>query len=208
MSKTNLIILIIVLVGLGFFFASSVREVTIVTNFEECVAEGNSVMESYPRQCKSKAGDTFTEEIPPLISKEDASKIAKSNKDCSMTGVVTHRDEEINYNPITKTWWFNLERMPELEKDGCNPACVVSEEEKTAEINWRCTGAKPINNIVCEENQRNVDICTLDYTPVCATVNVQCVTEPCHPVYETYGNSCQACSNPLVEFYIEGECTN
>ena len=42
------------------------------------------------------------------------------------------------YNKNTKTWWFdaNLNQV----KEGCAPACVVSEETKTAEINWRCTG--------------------------------------------------------------------
>ncbi len=44
------------------------------------------------------------------------------------------------YNINSKTWWYdaNLNGRPE----GCNPACVVSEETKTAEINWRCTGLK------------------------------------------------------------------
>jgi hypothetical protein len=44
------------------------------------------------------------------------------------------------YNENSKTWWFdaNLNAVQE----GCNPACVVSEETKTAEINWRCTGLK------------------------------------------------------------------
>lgn len=32
-----------------------------VSSFDECVKEGNSVMESFPRQCISKAGRTFTE---------------------------------------------------------------------------------------------------------------------------------------------------
>lgn len=42
------------------------------------------------------------------------------------------------YNDNSKTWWFeaNLSNTPK----GCNPACVVSVETKTAEINWRCTG--------------------------------------------------------------------
>lgn len=42
------------------------------------------------------------------------------------------------YNENTKTWWFdaNLNSI----KEWCNPACVVSEDTKTAEINWRCTG--------------------------------------------------------------------
>ena len=36
----------------------------------------------------------------------------------------------------SKTWWIDLN----AEKEGCNPACVVFEESKRAEINWRCTG--------------------------------------------------------------------
>jgi len=43
------------------------------------------------------------------------------------------------YNETTKTWWIDLA----IEKEGCSPACVVSEESKTAEINWRCTGLLP-----------------------------------------------------------------
>lgn len=38
-----------------------------VTSFEECVAAGNPVMESYPRQCRS--GDTvFVEEIDEAVN--------------------------------------------------------------------------------------------------------------------------------------------
>ncbi|MBN2042688.1 MAG: DUF333 domain-containing protein [Candidatus Aenigmarchaeota archaeon] len=33
-----------------------------VTSFEECVTEGNPVMESYPRQCSTPEGETFTED--------------------------------------------------------------------------------------------------------------------------------------------------
>lgn len=72
-----------------------------------------------------------------ILSQGEALTIAQKSSDCSMAGVLT---DEINYNAVTKTWWIDLERMPELEKDGCNPACVVSEETKTAEVNWRCTG--------------------------------------------------------------------
>jgi hypothetical protein len=46
-----------------------------------------------------------------------------------------------NYNEYTKTWWFDANLN--TEKEGCNPACVVSEKTKTAEINWRCTGLIP-----------------------------------------------------------------
>ena len=44
------------------------------------------------------------------------------------------------YNNNSKTWWYDANLN--ATKEGCNPACVVSEETKTAEINWRCTGLK------------------------------------------------------------------
>ncbi|MFH1979037.1 MAG: Gmad2 immunoglobulin-like domain-containing protein [Patescibacteria group bacterium] len=132
---------------------------------------------------------------------EEIHAIANSSEECSMAGVLT---DDYFYNENSKTWWIDLERMPELEKDGCNPACVVNEETKTAEVNWRCTGAIP--EIKCEEAQRNVDACIEIYQPVCATVNIQCVTTPCNPITETYSNSCKACSNPLVSSYKDGEC--
>lgn len=39
-------------------------------------------------------------------------------------------------NEGTKTYWIDLT----LEKEGCNPACVIDVDKKSAEINWRCTG--------------------------------------------------------------------
>lgn len=39
-------------------------------------------------------------------------------------------------NDVTGTWWIDLD----IEKEGCSPACVVNVNDKTAEINWRCTG--------------------------------------------------------------------
>ncbi len=39
-------------------------------------------------------------------------------------------------NNVTRTFWIDLN----IEKKGCNPACVVYIDNKTAEINWMCTG--------------------------------------------------------------------
>lgn len=44
-----------------------------VTSFEDCVAEGNPVMESYPRQCVSLSGERFVEEIEESPVKEKTS---------------------------------------------------------------------------------------------------------------------------------------
>ncbi|MCK5341841.1 MAG: hypothetical protein KAR20_00475 [Candidatus Heimdallarchaeota archaeon] len=85
---------------------------------------------------------TKGEAILPLSS-DEALAIARESKECSMAGILT---DEYFYNEDSRTWWIDLERMPELEKDGCNPACVVSEETRKAEVNWRCTGAVPNAN--------------------------------------------------------------
>ncbi|MBC7498439.1 DUF4377 domain-containing protein [Candidatus Gracilibacteria bacterium] len=34
--------------------------------------------------------------------------------------------------------------------------------------------------------------CTMEYAPVCGSVQVQCITAPCYPVRQTFSNSCMA----------------
>jgi len=95
-------------------------------------------MESYPRKC-SDGENTFVEEIDDesIITYDEALVIARSNTECLSAGSIS---TDFSYNKFTNTWWFEIERSPEQEADGCNPACVVSEVAQTAEVNWRCTG--------------------------------------------------------------------
>ena len=58
----------------------------------------------------------------------------------------------------------------------------------------------------CLPAQRDVDACIEIYQPVCATVNVHCVTTPCDPGHETFANSCKACKDSLVGMYTKGAC--
>jgi hypothetical protein len=59
----------------------------------------------------------------------------------------------------------------------------------------------------CTPAQKNADVCTMQYAPVCGLVEVQCVTTPCDPVLETFGNACSACAQGNVVSYSEGECS-
>lgn len=70
-----------------------------------------------------------------LLTEEEARVIAE--KICVKGGEALSSG---TYNQNTKTWWFDADLNAAYE--GCHPACVVSEESKTAEINWRCTGLK------------------------------------------------------------------
>lgn len=86
------------------------------------------------------------------ITEEEAKVIAKEN--CLKEG---EKLLDGFYNENTKTWWFDV--ILNEEKKGCNPACVVNEETKTAEINWRCTGIViPENNLCGIENCHGLDI--------------------------------------------------
>ena len=61
-----------------------------------------------------------------------------------------------------------------------------------------------------EEHTENPDqtpvMCTLEYAPVCAEVQVQCIKAPCPPIKETFGNKCQMEANKLAKFLYAWEC--
>lgn len=74
------------------------------------------------------------------------------------------------------------------------PRCEFAPCPSTTVVSHMCTDA--------ESNRA----CTREYQPVCASVAVQCVTTPCNPVPETFGNGCSACADPRVLSYTEGSC--
>jgi hypothetical protein len=59
---------VIIVVGIGYFLTQKPTQQSIATTFEECVAAGNAVMESYPRQCRSVEGTLFVEEIDTPVA--------------------------------------------------------------------------------------------------------------------------------------------
>lgn len=78
MKKTPIIIIIalVALIAFVLWKTSGKTPSKVATNFTECVAEGSAVMESYPRQCISKEGVHFTEDIGNEISKSDLIRVS------------------------------------------------------------------------------------------------------------------------------------
>jgi hypothetical protein len=76
MKKRALLVLLlftfVIIVGCKGDSVGDVGEVVNgITNFEECVAAGNPILESYPRQCRTMDGKQFVEEIKkPLEGSE------------------------------------------------------------------------------------------------------------------------------------------
>jgi hypothetical protein len=60
--------------------------------------------------------------------------------------------------------------------------------------------------VACTKEQKESDVCLEIYQPVCATVQIQCLTTPCEPIPKTFGNSCEACQEASVTEYTEGAC--
>ena len=48
-------------------------------------------------------------------------------------------------------------------------------------------------------------MCTMEYAPVCGTVQVQCIKAPCNGVRETFGNTCMAAAAKATDI-TTGEC--
>lgn len=61
------------------------------------------------------------------------------------------------------------------------------------------------NLMACTPSQRQIDICTAQYEPVCGYKDFpeNCNSETCA---ETFSNSCNACSNTETLYYTKGPC--
>jgi len=73
------------------------------------------------------------------LNEEEARTAANATDTCTKEGALKSTTGLFNEN--SKTWWFDID----VEKEGCNPACVVKDEDSTIKVNWRCTGLIPSN---------------------------------------------------------------
>jgi len=75
----TLLLIIIILAG-GWFdlsYKNSQEPGVSVNNFEECIAKGYPVLESYPRQCRTPDGKTFIEDIGNELEKQNLIRVSK-----------------------------------------------------------------------------------------------------------------------------------
>jgi len=79
-KKTFVFILIIIVLGgmAGYFtvFKPGKSPTPIINSFEECVSAGYPLLESYPSQCKTPDGETFTEDIGNELEKSNLIRVS------------------------------------------------------------------------------------------------------------------------------------
>ena len=64
-TLVGVLVALVIIAGLFFAFAANKgqQQLLSITNFEQCANAGYPVMESYPRQCRTPDGRTFTEVV-------------------------------------------------------------------------------------------------------------------------------------------------
>lgn len=103
------LVLFISAVGVFYFvFFQEKATSTIVQSFEECVAAGNATLESYPAQCKTKDGKSFTENIGNEMQMTDIIRIFSPRPNQFITNPLKITGE------ARGTWFFEAQSSVKL----------------------------------------------------------------------------------------------
>ncbi len=110
-----------------YFKELGVSENLVISSYEECVLAGNPVLESYPPQCVTKDGQTFSEEIGNEL--ELTNEIQMINP---RPNQLIEKTLEIS-GQATGSWLFEGQTSVKLYDTNNN---IVAEGIVTAESNW------------------------------------------------------------------------
>lgn len=127
------VILIIAVFGVAWGFSKKELPQPIVTNFEECVAAGNPVMESYPRQCRD-GEQSFTEDIGNELGKTDLIRVNTPRPNQTITSPLIITGE------AQGTWFFEAS-FPVVLTDW--DGLIIAQGIATAKSNWMTTDFVP-----------------------------------------------------------------
>lgn len=63
-TRTLLTLIVLAVIVGGLAYLGSLGKKDTISNYEECVAAGHPVRETFPEQCAVPGGQTFTKEYP------------------------------------------------------------------------------------------------------------------------------------------------
>lgn len=127
--------LLVILVAVGaWYLITRSSPAPLVTTFEECVVAGNPVMESYPRQCNTKDGKHFVEDIGNALDKSDLIHLTSPLPGALLSNPVTITGE------ARGTWYFEAS-FPVFLTDWDGK--IIAQGIATAQSDWMTTDFVP-----------------------------------------------------------------
>ncbi|MDP4010297.1 MAG: Gmad2 immunoglobulin-like domain-containing protein [Candidatus Spechtbacteria bacterium] len=119
--------------------------------FEECIQQGNSVMESYPRQCRDKEGNLFVEFIGTSTSLSTGNELEKIN----LIRLSSPRPNEVIKSPLTITgeargYWFFEASFPVILTDWDGK--IIAQHYAEAQSEWMTEELVPFKATLQFEN--------------------------------------------------------
>lgn len=127
-SWVILVIMLAVVVG-TWLWQSSKPIPKKITDFQECAAAGYPVMESYPRQCRTPKGDSFTEDIGNQLEMVDFIKVWNPQPNQAITNNFTIEGKAVG------NWFFEASFPIKIVVDGQTITTINAE----AKGNWMTT---------------------------------------------------------------------
>ncbi len=116
-----------------------------IANFEDCVSAGYPVLESYPRQCKTKDGQTFSEDIGNELEKMDLIRIENPRPNQTITSPLIIKGEARGY-------WFFEASFPLKMLDGNGN--LVAQGIAQAKKEWMTSDFVPFEAVLEFENPK------------------------------------------------------
>ncbi|MCX6746293.1 MAG: hypothetical protein NTX00_04755 [Candidatus Parcubacteria bacterium] len=105
-----------------------------ISSFDECVASGNPVLETYPAQCKTSSGQTFTQNIGNELEKADLIKVDVPRPNQIISS-------PLNINGQARGTWFFEASFPIKLYDANNN--LITSTTAAAKANWMTTDFVP-----------------------------------------------------------------
>jgi len=121
------IILFLLIVGVSVWFWKFNIKQPSISNFDECVLAGNPVMESYPRVCRTKQGQSFSESIGNEQEKTDLIQIESPRPNTQISSPVIIKGK------ARGTWFFEGSFPVKLIDD---QGVVIGNAIATADGEW------------------------------------------------------------------------
>lgn len=127
---------VIIGISLGYFYlrfnTNNLVKQPVVLSFKDCLNAGYLVMESYPRQCRTLEGKTFTEEIKQQVITYNNSTSDLIKVELPFPGAVTGKNFSI-IGEARGTWYFEASFPVEVQdKDGK----VIFQGSAQAQSDW------------------------------------------------------------------------